>query len=270
MVMGDTTLTPFDMGTFGSRSTPTMSPQLRRVAAAARDLLVAVAAKEWNVEPGRLKTADAKVTDSSSGRSATYAELARGKTLAQNLPAEDPITPPNEWTIAGKPVPKVDGRAFVTGRHQYTPDLRPKGMLYGKILRPPSFGATLTTYDDTAAKAMTGVVVVREGDFVAAAAPTEREARNALAAIRAQWRETPQISNRDLFAYIKKNAATKSEDRFHKQTGSIEQGLAKVAQRLEACAVSWRMPCISRKATCALLCRTPALLTGESTPATRP
>jgi isoquinoline 1-oxidoreductase len=234
MVMGDTTLTPLDMGTFGSRTTPTMSPQLRRVAAAARDLLVEVAAKEWNVAPGRLKTADAKVTDRSSGRSATYAELARGKTLAQNLPAEDPITPPSEWTIAGKPVAKVDGHAFVTGRHQYTPDLRPKGMLYGKILRPPSFGATLTTYDDTAAKAMTGVVVVRDGDFVAAAAPTEREARNALAAIRAQWRETPQISNRDLFSYIKQNAASKSEDRFHKQTGSIEQGLAKVALRLEA------------------------------------
>ena len=235
LVMGDTALTPFDMGTFGSRTTPTMSPQLRRVAAAARDLLVEVAAKEWNVAPEHLKAADAKVTDTASGRrSASYAELARGKTLAQNLPAEDPVTPPAEWTIAGKPMPKVDGRDFVTGKHQYTPDLRPKGMLYGKVLRAPSFGATLTNYDDSDAKAMNGVVVVRDGDFVGAAAPTEHEARNALAAICAQWKETPQISNRELFAYIKKNATTKSEDRAHKEKGSVEEGLAKAAHRLDA------------------------------------
>ncbi len=93
MVMGDTALTPFDAGTFGSRTTPTMTPQLRRVASAARDLLVEVAAKEWNVAPERLKAANAKVTDPASGRSLTYAALARGKTLAQNLPAEDPVTP---------------------------------------------------------------------------------------------------------------------------------------------------------------------------------
>jgi nicotinate dehydrogenase subunit B len=234
MVMGDTALTPFDMGTFGSRTTPTMSPQLRRVASAARDLLVEVASKEWNVPPDRLKAADAKVSDFASGRSASYAELARGKTLAQNLPAEDPITPPGEWTVAGKSVPKVDGRDFVTGRHQYTPDLRPAGMLYGKVLRPPSFGATLTSYDDSTAKAMAGVVVVRDGDFVGATAPTEREARNALSAIRAQWKETPQISNRDLFAYIKKNATANSDERGHKEKGSVEEGLEKAAHRLEA------------------------------------
>ena len=234
LVMGDTALTPFDMGTFGSRTTPTMSPQLRRVAAAARDLLVEVAAKEWNVAPEHLKAADAKVTDSASGRSASYAELARGKTLAQNLPAEDPITPANQWTVAGKSVAKVDGRDFVTGKHQYTPDLRPNGLLHGKVLRPPSFGATLTAYDDSAAKAIPGVVVVRDGDFVAAAAPTEREARNALAAIRAQWKETPQISNRELFDYIKKNAAAKTDDRAHKEKGSVEEGLAKAAHRLDA------------------------------------
>jgi isoquinoline 1-oxidoreductase len=107
-------------------------------------------------------------------------------------------------------------------------------MLYGKVLRPPSFGATLTSYDDSAAKAMTGVVVVRDGDFVGAAAPTEREAHSALAAIRAQWKETPQISNRELFAYIKKNAETKPDDRGHKEGGSVEEGMAKAAHRLDA------------------------------------
>src|SRR3981189_2129562 len=133
MVTADTALTPFDMGTFGSRTTPTITPQLRRVASAARDLLIEAAAKEWNIAPAELVAADAKVTDPASGRSLKYTELARGKTLAQNLPADDPITPASQWTLAGKPIPKEDARAFVTGKHQYTPDLHPEGMLHGKV-----------------------------------------------------------------------------------------------------------------------------------------
>ena len=234
MVMGDTALTPFDAGTFGSRTTPSMTAQFRRASAAARDLLVGVAAKEWNVAPEGLIAADAKVTDPASGRSLRYLELARGKTLAQNLPAEDPVTPPAQWTIAGKPLPKVDDRSFVTGRHQYTPDLHASGMLYGKVLRPPSFGATLTSFDDSAAKTLAGVVIVRDGDFVGATAPTERQAQNAITAIRAQWKETPQISNREIFSYLKQNAAAKSEDRYRKQKGSLEDGFAAAAHRLDA------------------------------------
>ena len=234
MVTADTALTPFDAGTFGSRTTPTITPQLRRVANAARDLLVAAAAKEWNIAPEGLVAADAKVTDPASGRSIRYAELARGKTLAQNLPAEDPITPATQWTIAGKAIPKVDARAFVTGGHQYTPDLRPDGLLYGKILRPPSFGATLVSCDDTAAKAMPGVVVVRDGDFVGAAAPSAHEAQSALDAIRAQWKEVPQISDKELFAYLKQNAAPNSGDRFRKQKGSVEEALDSAAHRVDA------------------------------------
>jgi len=234
MLMADTAFTPFDAGTFGSRTTPTMTPQFRRVTAAARDLLLGVAAKEWNVAPEGLIAADAKVTDPVSGRSLPYAELARGKTLARTLPAEDPITPAAQWTIAGKPIPKVNGRAFVTGRHQYTPDLRPDGLLYGKVLRPASFGATLTSVDDAAAKAMSGVVVVRDGDFVGVAAPSEREAQQALDALHAHWKEVPQISNKELFSYLKQNAAGKSEERFRKQKGSVEEGLAGAAHRLDA------------------------------------
>jgi len=234
MVMGDTALTPFDAGTFGSRTTPTMTPQLRRVASAARDLLIEAAAKEWNVSPSSVKAANAKLTDPPSGRSLTYAALARGKTLAQNLPAEDPVTPPTDWTVAGKSLPKVDARDFVTGRHQYTPDLHPAGMLHGKVLRPPSFGATLTSYDDSAAKSISGVVIVRDGDFVAAAAPTEREASAALAAVRAQWKEVPQVSSREIFSYLKNNAQAKTDDRHHQQQGSVETALASAAHRFDA------------------------------------
>jgi nicotinate dehydrogenase subunit B len=234
MVTADTALTPFDFGTVGSRSMPTMSPQLRRVANAARDLLVNAAAKEWNVAVEGLTAADGRVTDPATGRSLRYAELARGKTLAQNLPAEDPVAPPDQWTIAGKSIPKKDARSFVTGGHQYTPDLRRTGMLYGKILRPPSFGATLTSYDAKAAQTMIGVVVVRDGDFIGAAAANERDARKALESIRAEWKEVPQTSSKELFAYLKKNASAKSDDRSRRIKGSVEDGLSAAAHRLDA------------------------------------
>jgi isoquinoline 1-oxidoreductase len=234
MVTADTALTPFDFGTVGSRSMPTMSPQLRRVANAARELLVKAAAKEWKVAPEGLIAADAKVTDPASGRSLRYAELASGKTLAQNLPAQDPVTPANEWTVAGKSIPKKDARSFVTGKHQYTPDLRRPGQMYGKVLRPPSFGATLTAYDAEAAQSINGVVIVRDGNFIGAAAANEQDARKALEAIHAEWKEVPQTSNKDLFAYLKQNATAKSDDRSRKIKGSVADGLASAAHRLDA------------------------------------
>src|SRR5260370_3993631 len=108
MVMADTALTPFDAGTFGSRTTPTMTPQLRRVSAAARDILVGAAPKKWGLAPKGLVAADAKVTDPASGRFLKYAELARGKSLAQKLPTQDPSTPPAEWPLPAETTPKAD------------------------------------------------------------------------------------------------------------------------------------------------------------------
>ncbi len=233
MVMGDTALTPFDMGTFGSRSTPYMTPQLRSAAWAARELLVAEASKEWSVPATGLVAGNAKVTDPASGRSLSYAALATGKTLAQNIPDADPVTPVAEWTVAGKALPKVDGRAFVTGRHQYTTDLRPAGLMYGKVLRAPSFGATLISVDTKAAEVMPGVVVVRDGNFVGAAAPSTRAADKAIAAMRAQWKETKQPSSAELFSYLKSNVEGGEAGRDQHATGSMEDGLAQAAHRLE-------------------------------------
>jgi nicotinate dehydrogenase subunit B len=234
MVLADTALTPFDAGTFGSRTTATITPQLRKVAAAARDLLVEKAAKQWNVQAEKLVAGDGKVFDPASGKSLRYAELAREDIGTQKPPAEDPIKPASQWTIAGKPVPKVDAREFVTGGHRYTTDLRPEGMLYAKILRPPSFGATLISYDDSAAKTLKEVVLVRDGDFVGAAAPTVAAAEAALASLSVQWKEVPQISDQEIFSYLKKNAQPSKEPRFRQAKGSIDDGLSAAAHKLDA------------------------------------
>jgi nicotinate dehydrogenase subunit B len=234
MVLADTELTPFDAGTFGSRTTATITPQLRKVAAAARDLLVVKAAKQWNVPADKLVTGDGKVTDPATGKSLRYAELAREDIGAQKPPAEDPIKPASQWTVAGKPVPKVDAREFVTGGHRYSTDLRPEGMLYGKILRPPSFGATLISYDDSAAKALKDAVLVRDGDFVGAAAPTVAVAQAALDSLRVQWEEVPQISDQEIYSYLKKNAQPSHEPRFRQAKGSVDEGLAAATHKFNA------------------------------------
>jgi nicotinate dehydrogenase subunit B len=230
MVMGDTEKTPFDMGTFGSRTTPTMNLQLRRVASAARDMLVGIAAKHWNVDAAKLVARDGKVSDPATGRSLTCAELARGKALAQAIVEGDPLTPATDWKIAGTAVPKVNGRHFVTGRHTYPADMMLPGMLIGKVLRPAGFGATLSSLDASAAQAMPGVTVVHDGDFVGVAATSEFEAARALAALKAEWKTTPQISNRELFDYLKKNA---EPGRGAEEKGNVESALASAAHRLE-------------------------------------
>lgn len=236
MVMGDTQLTPFDMGTFGSRSTPQMGTQLRRVSNAMRDVLVGLAAKRWNVDSGELVAVDGKVSDRAASRSISYAELAQGQSFAEMIPAEDPVTPATEWKIAGQPIHKIGGRAFVTGSHKYTSDLKLPGMLYGKVIRPIAFAASLTSVDLSAAKAMPGVVAVRDGDFVAVAAPDELTAERAAAAVKAEWKTTQQPSSRDLFDYLKKNADTdpQEENRYRQTTGSMDAGLSAAAHRVEA------------------------------------
>ncbi|HKF52112.1 MAG TPA: molybdopterin cofactor-binding domain-containing protein [Candidatus Acidoferrales bacterium] len=235
MVMGDTQRTPFDMGTFGSRSTPQMGTQLRRVAWAARDLLVGLAAKQWDTGAKTLMASNGRVTDPASNRSMSYGELAQGQLLAQDIPADDPVTPATEWKIAGQPIHKIGGRDFVTGRHKYTSDLKRPGMLYGKVVRPIAFGATLTNADLSAAKAMPGVIAVRDGDFIGVAAPDELTAERAAAVVKAEWKTTQQSSSRELFKYLKANAETdpQEENRFRQTKGSVD-ALSSAAHRLDA------------------------------------
>jgi len=236
LVMGDTKLTPYDRGTFGSRTTPDMNLQLRKVAAAARDTLIVLAATQWQVDRKRLIAADGKITDSESKRTVEYAALVKGKQLTETLPAEDPLIPAAQWTVAGQPLPKVDGRDFVTGKHRYPSDQKLPDMLYGKVLRPPSFGATLSSLDTKDAERTPGVVVVHDGNFVGVAAPSTETASRALAAIRAEWKSQLQISNKELFAYLKKNPVEESgsgDSPFRYEIGSIDKAFASADHRLQ-------------------------------------
>ena len=232
MVMGDTKLVPFDQGTFGSRTTPDMNLQLRRVASAARDILVGIAAKQWQVDRNRLVASDGKITDSASKRSVEYAALVKGKELTETLPAEDPLIPAAQWSVAGRSFPKVDGRGFVNGEHRYPSDQKLPDMLFGKVLRPVAFGATLSALDTSEAEKIPGVVVVHDGNFVGVAAATADMASRAVGAIRAEWKSEPQISNNELFEFLKKNP-DKEDSVFTHETGSMEKAFASADHHLQ-------------------------------------
>jgi len=235
MVMGDTQLTPFDMGTFGSRTTPTMNLQLRKVAAAACDVLIGLAAAQLKVDRQRLVASDGKVTDPQTKRSLEYAELTKGTLLTASLPAEDPLIPATKWKVVGQSTPKVDGREFVTGRHRYPSDQKLPDMLYGKVLRPPSFGATLLSVDTQKAEQM-GAAVVHDGNFVGVAAASTESATAAIAAIHAEWKSEAQSSSKELFEYLRKNAVAGKDpsgdgDRF--DVGNVDQALGSADHRLQ-------------------------------------
>ena len=234
MVMGDTDRTPFDRGTFGSRTTPVMAPQLRLAAAAARALLVDLAAERWQTAASSLEVVDGSVSRPQTGETLSFAELTQGRQLVEIIGDEQPTSKPQHWTLAGRPARKVVGRTFVSGRHRYPSDSSVDGMAYGKVLRPVAFGATLSSLDAAAAAVMPGVTVVQEGDFVGVVAPSEAVASEAIASMTARWNRPPQPSASQLYDDLRKpeDPKTAPSRPSVERVGSVEQGLAEADHRL--------------------------------------
>ena len=193
LVMSDTGLVPDDGITAGSGSTPRTVPAIRQGAAAARELFLDFAAKQWNVGRDTIQIQDGKATDSSGKHTLTYADLAKSddaaKEFEQPISTDVTLTSVKEWKVLGTTVSRPNAREIVTGTHQYPSDISRPGMQYGKVLRPPSFGAKLTSIDVGPAKAMKDVTVVQDDSFVGVVAPTSYRAQEALDALAktAKW-----------------------------------------------------------------------------------
>ncbi len=239
LVMADTALVPYDFGTAGSRSTPDMNLRLRRAGAAARELLLDMAADEAKVDRKTLTVKDGKISGEGV-KPLTFGELTKGKKLMKVIGNDVPLTPASEWKVAGTSVPKVNGRDIVTGSHKYTSDLKRPGMLFGKVLRPAGFNAELVSVDTRAAEALPNVKVVRDGKFIGVVAPTEHEAERALAAIKAEWKVPPQPSSDEIFKYLKEHRPTGRGGRggFGGRgggpRGSMEEGLKAADVKVQA------------------------------------
>ncbi|HEY1501744.1 MAG TPA: molybdopterin cofactor-binding domain-containing protein [Acidobacteriaceae bacterium] len=206
MVMGDTDLVPWDAGTFGSQSTPRMGPQLRTMAMTAREMLIEAAAERWKADATALIADDGRVTNPATSESLRYGEITRGQKLTRTITGDPPLTPATKWRIAGTAAPKVNGQLFVTGKHTYPSDVVRPGMLFGKVVRPAGYNATLASADTSAAEKIPGVRVVRDGDFIGVVADDAWAAEQAVLKIDAKWKVPAQISNAELFAALKKGA----------------------------------------------------------------
>jgi isoquinoline 1-oxidoreductase len=242
LVMADTDRTPHDAGTFGSRSTPYMAPQLRKAAAVTRELLKELAAREWGVAPDELSVADGEVKHAASGRSAGYGALTRGRKLVRTMTGDVPLTPAERWTVAGRSAAKVNARDMVTGRHRYTSDLGPaeigaKDLLYGRVLRPPAIGARLASVERVRTEELAGAVVVADGEFVGIASPSTAAADRAIAALQPKWTLSEQPEGRALFDLLRRPPAAAAAGGRRGQphvAGSVAEAFPKAAHRLEA------------------------------------
>jgi len=212
MVLGDTGLVPDDGITAGSRTTPSTVPAVREAAAAARQLLLKWAGQQWGVSAEHLELRDGRIVHPPTGRSLAYGDLAKNsaalKALDGAIPPNVTVTPVSQWKVLGTSLVRPNLRDLVTGAHKFPSDLTRPEMLYGKVLRPPAYGARLVSIDLAPAKALGDVVVVRDGDLVGVAAPTTHRARQALEVLAraAVWDERAQPSSREIFEYLRREA----------------------------------------------------------------
>jgi CO/xanthine dehydrogenase Mo-binding subunit len=243
LVMADTDLVPFDQGTFGSLSTPRMAPVLARAAATAREMLIDRAADRLGTPRASLTCEAGQI--SGGGRTVGFGDLVTGRQLTGAVPADAAVMPRRAWKARGTAAKKVDGRRFVTGEHRYTPDLTRPGMLHGRVLRPAGYTGTLASLDDTAARAMDGVTVVRDGNFAGVVAPSARLARRAEAAITAEWTVPARLpSSTTLYDHLKATGATATGGRGSApaQTGDPAKARTAAARTFTA---TYRIPYIA-------------------------
>jgi nicotinate dehydrogenase subunit B len=195
LVQCDTAATPDQGSTSGSQSTPTNfnHQNLGLAAATAREALLKLAAERLGEPVDDLKVSNGVVTGA-SGRQVKYADLISGRHFNLTLDRAAKRRPQAEWTVLGKPVPSLDRTALMTGQFEFVHNVRVPGMLHGRVVRPPSIGASLLSVDQNSVKDVPGLmkVVVRK-DFVGVVAETQYSAVQAARRLKVQWKPGPRL-----------------------------------------------------------------------------
>ncbi|MDH5467255.1 MAG: molybdopterin-dependent oxidoreductase [Candidatus Aminicenantes bacterium] len=223
MVMGDTDLCPYDMGTWGSMTTRFFGPPLRAAAAEARAVLIELAAEQLQTSPSELRVEAGVVYHTSQKqKKVTYAQLTQGKKIARRLGKEAILEKPTDFTIVGTPVLRRDAVDKVTGKAKYAGDYREPGMLYARILRPPAHGAKRISVDTSGAKKIKGTQVIEDGDLIAVLHEDPELADEALKQIKANF-EKPKggTDDKTIFDHLLKVAP---EGEVVSQEGDLTKG----------------------------------------------
>ena len=233
MVMGDTELCPWDMGTFGSMTTRFFGPPLRAAAAEARAVLTQMASERLGVPAEQLGVAGGVVFHKAKPeKRLSYAELTRGKRIERRLSQKAALEAVADFTVVGRPVLRRDALEKVTGKAKYAADIRLPGMLCAKILRPPAHGARLRSVDTSEAEKVKGVRIVQEGDLVAALHEHPDVAEAALKMVIAEF-DVPQaeVDEKTIFGHLLKVAP---EGRAVSRGGDLARGEKLAAHLIEA------------------------------------
>ena len=220
----------------GSRAIRESQDYVRKGGAAARELLLQAAANAWGVPVSELTVAKGVITHKASNRSTTYGKVAEAAAKLEP-PKEVKLKDPKDWTIAGKPLKRLDPADKVTGKQKYSMDFTLPGMLCAAVKECPVFGGKLKGFDAAKITGMPGVKkVVQSGDAaVAVVADTWWQAKSALAALPIEWDEGPnaKVSSASIAEWLK--AGLDAEEAYvgNKQ-GDAKAAIAGAAKKVEA------------------------------------
>jgi isoquinoline 1-oxidoreductase subunit beta len=220
----------------GSRAIRESNEYVRKGGAAAREMLLQAAANEWKVPVSELVVAKGVITHKASNRSTTYGKVA-GAAAKLEPPADVKLKDPKDWTIAGKPLKRLDTADKVTGKQKYSIDFTLPGMLCAAMKECPVFGGKLKSFDAAKITSMPGVKkVVPSGDAaVAVIADTWWQAKTALAALPIEWDEGPnaKASSASIAEWLK--GGLDAEEAFvGNKNGDAKEAISKAAKKVEA------------------------------------
>jgi isoquinoline 1-oxidoreductase beta subunit len=222
--------------TGGSRGIRESHDYVRRGGATAREMLIAAAANEWQVPAAECSVTKGVITHGPSGRSVTYGQVATAA-AAMAPPAEVALKDPSEWTIAGKPLPRLDTADKLTGKQIYGVDMVRPNMLNAAIRACPVFGGRVASFDAAAVSGMPGVrqVVQVDDTAVAVVASTWWQAKSALDNLPVEWDDGPNSGvNSDTIAAMLAEGLEADEAFIGNEAGDARGALAGAAQTVTA------------------------------------
>ncbi|MFY9724460.1 MAG: molybdopterin cofactor-binding domain-containing protein [Bryobacteraceae bacterium] len=221
VAVGDTELCPYDMGTFGSMTTPLLWPVVRKAGAEAKAALLEMAAERLHVPAAQLQAEAGTIRESGKPSNVvTYGQLVEGKRIERHL--ENVPVKASGFEVIGTSPRRKDGPDKVTGRAQYAGDIVLPGMLHAAILRPPAHGAKLRSADTSAAEKVSGARVVKDGGMIAVLHQRRDLAVAALGKIQAEWENPPAgPDDQTIFDHIQKTAP---QPRVVGQSGDLAEG----------------------------------------------
>jgi isoquinoline 1-oxidoreductase len=223
MVMGDTDLCPWDAGTWGSMTTRGFGPNMRAAAAEARGVLLDLASAQLGVPVSQLEVKDGIITDTQNAKnSVSYSQLTKGKKIEKFMDVKPAVEDYTKFTYVGKPFHRLDSQLKVTGEAKFAGDLKLPGMVFARILRPPSHGAKLTSVDYSGAEKIEGTKVVRDGDLIAVLHENHDKADEAIAKIKAEYSfEEMPVNDKTIFDWMLK---ADSKANVARSNGDLEEG----------------------------------------------